>query len=169
KVDAVPAACRVVEEVVQRILNTDVGQPVEGLPWPVAPEPAESLERAAWLLRQNAGHLPRGAGLPHTHALFKDCWTGDLLPAPAAAGTQKAASNPTSPPAAAHTCRAATKRATPRTTKTGKKKAHGWCRRPSRWKRPKTPWAPSVPPTATKKPPAKNLRMPYPNYRKRGW
>src|SRR5690606_6927644 len=83
KVDAVPAACRFVEEVVQRILNTDVGQPVEGLPWPVAQEPVESLERAAWLLRQNAGHLPRGAGLPHTHALFKDCWTGDLLPAPA--------------------------------------------------------------------------------------
>src|SRR5690606_31894687 len=74
KVDAVPAACRGVEEVVQRILNTDVGQPVEGLPWAVAPEPAESLERAACRMRQNAGHSPGGAGLPHTHALFKDCW-----------------------------------------------------------------------------------------------
>jgi len=80
RVDALPPASRFVEELVQRVLSTHVGEPVEGLPWPASSSPHESLDNAAWLLRQNdAGANVRR---PHTHALFKDAWTGDILPAP---------------------------------------------------------------------------------------
>ena len=74
-----PPACRFVEETVQAILNSPLGEPTPELPWPPARDPAQHLEIAAWLLRQHGGNDRK---LPHTHALLKDCWTGDLLPMP---------------------------------------------------------------------------------------
>lgn len=76
---ALPAACRSVESLAQRILGTPVGEPVPGMPWPVATDPQEHLEVAAWLLRESAD---AGGKPPHAQALFKDCWTGELLPLP---------------------------------------------------------------------------------------
>ncbi|NYT22559.1 VWA domain-containing protein [Alcaligenaceae bacterium] len=80
---SLPAASQFVEGLVRQILSSSVGQPVQGLPWPVSPEPRESLEIAAWLLRGAGGSHNR---TPHSQALFKDCWTGDLLPSQTARG-----------------------------------------------------------------------------------
>jgi len=77
-VASLPPGSRHIESLVQQILSSDAGQPVRGLPWPVSPNPQESLEIASWLLRQHGGD----AKIPHSQALFKDGWTGELLPAP---------------------------------------------------------------------------------------
>jgi len=79
-VNALPPACRFVEALIQHILAVEVGHTVPGLPWPSSPDPLASLEAAADLLRRH----PSGADikLPHTHALFKDFWTGEILPMP---------------------------------------------------------------------------------------
>lgn len=74
-----PPASRFIEDCVQRLLAVPVSEPVPGLPWPVAEHPGESLEIAQWLLRR---HGNAGSPLPQRLALFKDCWTGDLLPPP---------------------------------------------------------------------------------------
>src|SRR5690606_3553505 len=79
-INAVPTACRHVEKLVQRILSCEVGTPVSHLPWPPSTNARENVEIASWLLRQ---HGDGGGKLPHQHALFKDCWTGEILPAPA--------------------------------------------------------------------------------------
>lgn|SRR5690554_3602039 len=74
-----PPASRFIETLVQKVLSTDAGRPVDGLPWPPPSQPDESLDIAQWLLCRHApaaGSLP----LPHTHALFADAWTGELLP-----------------------------------------------------------------------------------------
>lgn len=75
-----PAASRHLEAWVQRILATDVGLPVPDVPWSVCATPRESLDIARSLVH---GRHETSARLPHEHALFKDCWSGDLLPAPA--------------------------------------------------------------------------------------
>lgn len=78
-VATLPPASRYIETTVQRILAAPPGEPVPGLPWPVSATPQDSLDIAQWLLRrEDTAGLP----LPHGVALFKDCWTGDLLPAP---------------------------------------------------------------------------------------
>jgi len=97
----IPPASRPIEYLLRQILAAEVGQAVTGLPWPVASEPAESLEIARALLRRHGGPATR---LPHTHALYKDCWTGELLPA-APGGTHhssmegEAQAQPFEPPA----------------------------------------------------------------------
>ena len=80
---SLPAASQFVEHRVQQILSLDVGEPVQGLPWPVSDSPEASLDVAAWLLRESGSG---NAKTPHSQALFKDCWTGDLLPSPAGMG-----------------------------------------------------------------------------------
>ena len=77
--NSLPAACRLVEETVQKVLATPLGEPTAALPWPPARDPREHLDIADWLLRQ---HGDANRKLPHAHALIKDCWTGDLLPMP---------------------------------------------------------------------------------------
>lgn len=74
-----PQASRLVEKIVQSILTCPPGEPTPGLPWPPADDPREHLEIATWLLRQ---HGATERKLPHTDALVKDCWTGELLPIP---------------------------------------------------------------------------------------
>jgi len=78
-VASLPPACQLVEDIARKILAAPIGEPVTGLPWPPAKDPQEHLEIATWLLRQNGDHHARP---PHNQALFKDCWTGELLPAP---------------------------------------------------------------------------------------
>ena len=77
--DALPAGCRNVERLVQRILSHDVGVPVPDLPWPPAQDARENVDIASWLLRR---HGDTAGKPPHQHALYKDCWTGELLPTP---------------------------------------------------------------------------------------
>lgn len=79
-VTSLPLACQGVEITTQAILATPLGEPTPDLPWPPASDPREQLDIAIWLLRQHGGDARK---LPHTHALFKDCWTGDLQPMPA--------------------------------------------------------------------------------------
>ena len=98
-VSALPPACQPIERIVRSILAQGAGAPVPGLPWPPSREPAEHIEIAEWLLRKLGpgeesanGRGTRfrktvGEKLPHTHALFKDAWTGDLLPTPVAEPT----------------------------------------------------------------------------------
>lgn len=83
-VTAVPAASRFLESMVQRILRTPVGEHVPELRWPVDAEPHESMEVAASLVRELGGDS--GARLPHGQALFRDAWTGELLPPPVLGG-----------------------------------------------------------------------------------
>ena len=78
-VASLPAASRTVETTIQAILATPLGEPTPGLPWPPARDPNEHLDIATWLLGQHGGEARK---LPHTHAFFKDCWTGDLQPMP---------------------------------------------------------------------------------------
>lgn len=73
-----PPACRPIEAIAQNMLAAALGEPTAGLPWPPAQDPQENLDIAAWLLRQNCDSNTTS---PHSHALFKDCWTGALLPA----------------------------------------------------------------------------------------
>lgn len=77
-IDSLPPASRCVEDITQRILASPLGEPVPGLPWPPAGDPQEHIDIADWLLRR---HGEAQARLPHAQALFKDCWTGELLPA----------------------------------------------------------------------------------------
>lgn len=79
-VATLPPASRFVEELIQQILAVEAGQPVTGLPRSSSPNSLTSLEMATDLLRRH----PSGPDvkLPHTHALFKDFWTGELLPLP---------------------------------------------------------------------------------------
>lgn len=76
-VSQIPPASQLVEVVVRDILSTPLGEPAPGLPWPPSAHAGEHLEVASWLLRQRSRET---GATPHRHALFKDCWTGDLLP-----------------------------------------------------------------------------------------
>ncbi|NLC35305.1 MAG: VWA domain-containing protein [Alcaligenaceae bacterium] len=79
RVDSLPPACRPIENLAQKILASPLNQPVDGLPWPPAANPQQQLETAGWLVRELQTPHTRS---PRDHALFKDCWTGELLPAP---------------------------------------------------------------------------------------
>ncbi len=78
-IDSLPPACRPIEALAQSILSTPLNQPVEGLPWPPAPSPQQQMEAAEWLVRE---HRTPHTKLPRAQALFKDCWTGEILPSP---------------------------------------------------------------------------------------
>lgn len=71
-----PANCRWIEEIVQKILAAPLGEATAGLPWPPSADVREHVDIATWLLHQ---HGDTAHQLPHTHALLKDCWTGELL------------------------------------------------------------------------------------------
>lgn len=74
---AIPPACRPIETVAQDILAAPLGEPIYGLPDPPSDDPREHLEIAGWLLRRKSDDSTPS---PHKQALFKDCWTGELLP-----------------------------------------------------------------------------------------
>ncbi|NYT43808.1 VWA domain-containing protein [Alcaligenaceae bacterium] len=73
----VPPACRALEQLVQTVLQAPVGQPVPGLPWC---RDAQASAASAALIAESLQAQEATQSKPHTHALYKDYWTGDLLP-----------------------------------------------------------------------------------------
>jgi len=87
-VQSLPPACRPLEQWTQAILQSPVAPAAAEPPLahlPFCAEPADSLRLARQLAAQLAQSAPPKQQ-PHNHALVLDCWTGDLLPGPAALG-----------------------------------------------------------------------------------
>ncbi len=73
-----PPLCRPIERYVRSVLQQPVGSAVPGLPLCETPE--QSLSAARALARAMLNKAGPKAKTPHTHALHKDWWTGELLP-----------------------------------------------------------------------------------------
>ncbi|MFT0546098.1 nitric oxide reductase activation protein NorD [Allopusillimonas ginsengisoli] len=73
-----PPLCRPIEGYVRSVLQQPVSGVVPGLPLCETPE--QSLSAAQALARTMLNKAGPKAKPPHTHALHKDWWTGELLP-----------------------------------------------------------------------------------------
>jgi nitric oxide reductase NorD protein len=73
-----PKGCQPIEHWVQAILNCPAGQPFTGIP--LCPDPAATLAAAIEMAESLRASGDSSNKEPHTHAIYKDCWTGDLLP-----------------------------------------------------------------------------------------
>ena len=84
-----PSACQPLEQWMRAILACSADQDAPNIP--LCKRPEDSL-LAAHQLTQDLSRGPSAATPPHTHAIFKDGWTGDLLP-PAAQDRAHATNN----------------------------------------------------------------------------
>src|SRR5690606_22692937 len=77
-VTRLPQGCQPIEQWVQAILRSPVGQAVADIP--LCPTPSASLSTAMEMALSLKEHDGAQAREPHAQALYKDSWTGDLLP-----------------------------------------------------------------------------------------
>ncbi|UYO93133.1 nitric oxide reductase activation protein NorD [Pollutimonas sp. M17] len=77
-VTRLPQGCQPIEQWVRAILRCPVGQAVADIP--LCPTPSASLSTAMEMALSLKEHDSAQAREPHAQALYKDSWTGDLLP-----------------------------------------------------------------------------------------